>query len=849
MLGTPFVRRMLLLGSALLLIAVLLLLPERSFNRARDAEQLVSHTLRVLNASGLLLSTMEDAETGQRGYLLTGDDGYLQPYRSALSKQSLARQDLRQLTADNSGQQARIGKLDQLVETRLSVSSRIIALYRTDGRNAALAAIATDEGKRVMDEIRGLLRDIEQEEHRLLNTRTKAAAEAQDAQLKWILRIGGALLVIMIAVAGVITERVIGNHERVAAALRTSEERFRTLANAIPQLCWTANADGWIFWYNQRWYDFTGKTPREMEGWGWQSVHDPEMLPVFLEGWKNAIAAGIPFEMVFPLRAAGGTFHPFLTRVMPVRDPTGKVVWFGTNTDITEQRQIEEALAENQERLRLAQQVARIGTFVWNLQTGESQLTPELEAMYGLPPGGFAEGKRTWQDLICPEDRDQGVLYVQEAMEKGSFAAEWRVTWPDGTARWLFGRAWVSKDDTGKPLRLMGANTDVTERKLAELEVLRVKVDLAENQERLRLAQEVARIGTFVWNLQTGESQLTPELEAMYGLPPGGFAAGKRTWQDLICPEDRDQGVRYVQEVMETGSFEAEWRVIWPDGTTRWLFGRAWVSKDDTGKPLRLVGANIDVTERKEAELEVSRMNAELELRVGRRTHELQAANRELEAFAYSVSHDLRAPLRGIDGWSLALLEDYSASLDERARQYLNRVRAETQRMGNLIDDLLQLSRVSRGEMKLDQVDITALANRVIVRLRDGQPERSMEFVVEPGLVAFGDVRLLEIALTNLFSNAIKFTGTRDKALIEFGSIEKEGEMAFYVRDNGAGFDMAYAGNLFGAFQRLHKVSEFPGTGIGLATVQRIFRRHGGRVWAEARVNRGATFCFTLGAA
>src|SRR5665647_1008424 len=715
MLGTPFVRRMLLLGSALLLIAVLLLLPERSFNRARDAEQLVSHTLRVLNASGLLLSTMEDAETGQRGYLLTGDDGYLQPYRSALSKQSLARQDLRQLTADNSGQQARIGKLDQLVETRLSGSSRIIALYRTDGRNAALAAIATDEGKRVMDEIRGLLRDIEQEEHRLLNTRTKAAAEAQDAQLKWILRIGGALLVIMIAVAGVITERVIGNHERVAAALRTSEERFRTLANAIPQLCWTANADGWIFWYNQRWYDFTGKTPREMEGWGWQSVHDPEMLPVFLEGWKNAIAAGIPFEMVFPLRAAGGTFHPFLTRVMPVRDPTGKVVWFGTNTDITEQRQIEEALAENQERLRLAQQVARIGTFVWNLQTGESQLTPELEAMYGLPPGGFAEGKRTWQDLICPEDRDQGERYVQEAMEKGSFAAEWRVTWPDGTTRWLYGRAWVSKDNTGKPLRLMGANTDVTERKLAELEVLR--------------------------------------------------------------------------------------------------------------------------------------MNAELEQRVSQRTHELEAANRELEAFAYSVSHDLRAPLRGIDGWSLALLEDYSASLDERARQYLNRVRAETQRMGNLIDDLLQLSRVSRGEMKLDQVDITALANRVIVRLRDAQPERSMEFVVEPALVAFGDVRLLEIALTNLFSNAIKFTGTRDKALIEFGSIEKDGEMAFYVRDNGAGFDMAYAGNLFGAFQRLHKVSEFPGTGIGLATVQRIFRRHGGRVWAEARVNRGATFCFTLGAA
>jgi PAS domain S-box-containing protein len=376
-----------------------------------------------------------------------------------------------------------------------------------------------------------------------------------------------------------------------------------------------------------------------------------------------------------------------------------------------------------------------------------------------------------------------------------------------------------------------------------------VNANLAENQERLRLAQEVARIGTFVWNLQTGESQLTPELEAMYGLPPGGFAAGHRTWQDLICPEDRDHGVRHVHEVMETGSFEAEWRVIWPDGTARWLFGRAWVFKDGAGKPLRLIGANIDVTERKLAELEVSRLNAELEQRVRQRTLELEASNRELEAFAYSVSHDLRAPLRGIDGWSLALLEDYSSSLDDDGQKYLNRVRAETQRMGNLIDDLLQLSRVSRGEIKLDQVDITALANRIADRLRDAQPERSIEFAIEPGLVAFGDARLLEIALTNLLSNAVKFTGAQNPALIEFGRVDKEGEMAFYVRDNGAGFDMAYAGNLFGAFQRLHKVTEFPGTGIGLATVQRIVRRHGGRVWADARVNRGATFCFTLGAA
>src|ERR1039457_2707130 len=319
MLGTPFIRRMVVLGGALLLIVILGLLPERSFNRARDAEQLVTHTLRVLNASGLLLSIMEGAETGERGYLLTGEE--------------------RDLTVDDGVQQARIDKLDRLVETKLAGLSSGIALYRTKGRDAALALVFMGEGKLAMDEIRGLSHDMEQEEQRLLIIRTQAAVEAQDTQLKWILRIGGALLVILIAVAGVITERVIGKHERVAVALRISEERFRTLADAIPQLCWTANADGWILWYNQRWYDFTGKTPEEMEGWGWQSVHDPAVLPVVLEGWKKAIAAGEPFEMVFPLRAADGKFHPFLTRVMPVRDATGQVIrWFGTNTDITGQR-------------------------------------------------------------------------------------------------------------------------------------------------------------------------------------------------------------------------------------------------------------------------------------------------------------------------------------------------------------------------------------------------------------------------------------------------------------------------------------------------------------------------------
>jgi light-regulated signal transduction histidine kinase (bacteriophytochrome) len=224
----------------------------------------------------------------------------------------------------------------------------------------------------------------------------------------------------------------------------------------------------------------------------------------------------------------------------------------------------------------------------------------------------------------------------------------------------------------------------------------------------------------------------------------------------------------------------------------------------------------------------------------------LESANKELEAFSYSVSHDLRAPLRGIDGWSLALLEDYGSQLDGQAKTYLERVRSETQRMGQLIDDLLQLSRLTSAEMSIQRVDLSAIAGTIAAHLQEAQPERQVEFVIQPGLQATGDPQLLEIVVTNLLDNAFKFTGKTQQARIQFGQTEIEGQPAFFVRDNGAGFDMALAKKLFGTFQRLHKASDFPGTGVGLTTVQRIVHRHGGRIWAEAAVNQGATFYFTL---
>lgn len=393
-----------------------------------------------------------------------------------------------------------------------------------------------------------------------------------------------------------------------------------------------------------------------------------------------------------------------------------------------------------------------------------------------------------------------------------------------------------------QPLFFTAYLRDISDRKQAET---------ALGQAESRNSQLVESIHAIVWRADPHTfrfSYVSPEAEALLGFPVERWIEDPTFWPSRIHPEDRDKAISYCIASTAAGEDHTiEYRMIAADGRVVWLRDLVRVVMGPE-RPRELVGVMVDITDRRRAEAEIQELNQTLEQRVRARTAELQAAAAELEAFSYSVSHDLRAPLRAIDGYCQTLAEEHEAALPEAGRKMLDRVRANAKHMAHLIEGLLTLSRLSRDEMRVEEVDLGAIASSVLAELARTEPQRVVETSIAPGLIARGDPRLLRIVLENLLANAWKFTGAKPKARIEVG-VEgpPDGEREFFVRDDGAGFDMAYAEKLFRPFERLHGQAEFPGTGIGLATAARIVQRHGGRIRAEGAVGRGATFRFTLG--
>lgn len=396
-------------------------------------------------------------------------------------------------------------------------------------------------------------------------------------------------------------------------------------------------------------------------------------------------------------------------------------------------------------------------------------------------------------------------------------------------ARWA-----LERDASGRPIGFLEMNRDVTQQRITEKE-----------HARLAALVEFSADATISKSLDGTIETWNPEAELLYGYTKDEVIGHSI---NLIVPPDRLGEENDILERIRAGQKVSH-------------FDTVRVRKD--GRPVdvsvtlfpildslsRVIGASHvarDITERKRFENQIRALNESLERRVQERTRELAETNREIESFSYSVSHDLRAPLRSIAGFSRLLLEEPPAGLDDKAKDRLHRILTAAGRMGQLIDALLDLSQLSRTEMRYEQVGLSALAEHIADELERSAPERHIRFNIQPNLTATGDPRLLRILLENLLSNAFKFTSRVSGASIGFGCEARKGETVFFVRDNGAGFDMQYAGELFTPFQRLHSKAEFEGTGIGLATARRIVSRHGGRIWAEAAPDAGATFYFTL---
>lgn len=410
-----------------------------------------------------------------------------------------------------------------------------------------------------------------------------------------------------------------------------------------------------------------------------------------------------------------------------------------------------------------------------------------------------------------------------------------------------------------------------------------IQETLRYREAQLELALEFARIGTWDWDIATNQVIWNANHFSLLGLEANGVEATYDLWRDRVHPDDLQRVEKALTDALENHTaYETEYRIIYPDGTRRWLTGKGRGLYDSSGRALRMMGVLIDVSDRKQTEAEICQLNQTLEKQncsleqaveqrtaelrqlneklqaeiserqraendLTKRTVQLEETNRELESFSYSVSHDLRAPLRHINGFVVALsrqLSDTEAARDSKVQHYLRVIQDSGKRMGLLVDGLLTLSRVGRRQMESRSVDLTELADRSVRLIKIGLgAHASVQFSLEKLPVVQGDPILLEQVFTNLIDNAVKFSQGRSPAQIAIGTLPNG---TLFVKDNGVGFQMQYADQLFGAFQRLHSQREFEGMGIGLAIVQRVVHRHAGTIWAESQPGQGACFYFTL---
>lgn len=501
-------------------------------------------------------------------------------------------------------------------------------------------------------------------------------------------------------------------------------------------------------------------------------------------------------------------------------------------------------LAESEERLRAI--LESMGNPVY-MRDMEGKLIFVNRALLSI--SGFKKEEiigKTVFDNFPPEIAEELQKTDMQAMESEyPIQVEEELELPRGSRAFLTTKFSLS-DMKGKKYAICGVITDISDIKKTE-EALR------KSETSLREAQRLARLGNWTWDMKNDILEGSEEVFNILG-----SERYEHTCSDFIAAahaEDRAALKKALMNALRNGApYSIDYRIIRSDGVERIVHAQGEVLKGPDGQSERINGTLQDITERKRAEEEVIKLNKELESRVQTRTRELEKAvselaalNREIETFTYSAAHDLRNPLVLIDGFTLILAKKLKGKLDSEERDHITRIRETIKRMGQLIDDLMNLSTAMRAELAVETVDLSAMASLITFDLKKAEPDRPVEVRIEQGIKVRGDEKLVRMVIENLMGNAWKFTSKKTEQKIEFGSAgEKDGRQVLFVKDNGAGFEMKDADRLFEPFKRLHPAKDFPGTGVGLATVKRIIQRHGGRVWAEGEPEAGAVFYFTL---
>jgi PAS domain S-box-containing protein len=695
--------------------------------------------------------------------------------------------------------------------------------------------------------------------------------------------------------------------KELEAERRSRDEELQIITNALPALISYTDAQQRLRFINAEYERWFARPLMSMLGLRMDELWSNFLTnPTEERGFRKAALQGQRVSFETTLRHSDGTLRSANITYVPrfqadLRTTDG---FFALITDLSDLRKIEHELQVNQERFELVTHSVNLGLWYCDLPFQKLIWNAWVKEHFFLPADAEVTIE-TFYERLHPDDRERTRQAIQDALDqKLPYDEEYRTVNPEnGAIKWLraIGRGFYDKDGTA--LRFDGVSIDITEQK-ARQDLLHQQMRTTETLYKIghsltaeldlkRLLQIIidsateaigASYGAFFYR-SDDEQDHTIRLYTLSRGSQEGFADfSKPGSPELLTETFSGQGILRLGDVTKDPRFEknspfygmpadypaiTSYLAVPVRNRSSMIIGGLFFAHEEAdkfGEDAENLAAGIaiqasvaidnaalfqkaenELIKRRKAEDKLRTLNEELEARVQDRTAQLQTANRELEAFAYSVSHDLRAPLRGIDGFSTILEKRYADSLDEQGRHYLKRVKDAAGRMSHLIDDMLNLTRLTRQEMQKVPLDLSALAQSVAKFLIDAESHRRVEFRIQEGMQIVADPGLMRAVLENLMGNAWKFTSHRaDGAVIEVGCEPRGGQPVYHVKDNGAGFDMEYAEKLFRPFQRLHSTHEFPGSGIGLASVQRVIHRHGGKVWAEGRVNEGATFYFTL---